>query len=183
VPSHTDEWIDLDDERHHGRVRARRLAYRTCTVLLVALVGGAVLETTGVAVYGVHTSTVEASSPDGWHLEVRYGDRSRPALATPFDIEVRHDGGFDGPVTVAVTSEYLAMWDENGLDPAPSEETSDAERTLWTFEPPDGDTLGVSFDARIEPAVQSGERGRVAVIDDATGEELVAVEFQTTVLP
>ncbi len=164
-----------------GRIGRRRIGYRICGIVLALVVLGAVVEAAGTPVYGVHSRHVTAAD-DGWELDVRYGDRSRPALATPFDIEVTRAGGFDGPVTVAVTSEYLALWDENGLDPAPSSETADALRTLWTFDPPDGDTLVVSFDARIEPGAQNGERGRVAVLDDDGG-EAVAVEFETVVLP
>jgi hypothetical protein len=74
------------------------------------------------------------------------------------------------------------MWDENGLDPGPAEETADATTTYWTFDPPAGDTLRISFDARIEPAAQTGERGSVAVLDD-DGSPLARVEFETTVLP
>ena len=107
---------------------------------------------------------------------------SRPALATPFGIEVTSPDGFDEPITVAVRSEYLAMWDENGLDPSPAEESSDGQSTLWTYDPPDGDTLAISFDARIEPAAQNGESGRVAVLD-GNGVELVSVDFRTRVLP
>ena len=48
---------------------------------------------------------------------------SRPALATPFDIRVDADGGFDEPVRIAVDQAYLRLWDENGLVPAPRRET------------------------------------------------------------
>ena len=174
--------MHLDDARSAGALRRRRFGYRLTTAVLTALVGLAVVD--GAApfgIYGVQTNTV-SSTGNGIDLEVRYGTVSRPALATPFEIEVTSPGGFDGPVTVAVRSTYLAMWDENGLDPSPSEETADGESTFWTFDPPDGDVLAISFDARIEPAAQNGEAGRVAVVDDA-GAELVAVEFTTRVLP
>ena len=91
---------------------------------------------------------------------------SRPALATPFDIEVHQDGGFDGPVRIAVDQEYLRMWDENGLVPAPSAETVMGPWVVWEFDPPIGDTLLVTYDARIEPAAQEGRSGAVAVLDD-----------------
>ena len=109
---------------------------------------------------------------------MRYGTVSRPALATPFEIEMTRPGGFDGPVTVAVTSSYLAMWDENGLDPSPAEETATAEETLWTFEPPAGEVLAIMFDARIEPGAQSGRSGRVAVLDE-DGTEIVGGRTST----
>ncbi len=174
----------LGDTPRHSVLRRRRLGYVITTIALSALIGLAVVDAVApFGVYGVDTDTASASGADGFDLEVRYATVSRPALATPFDIVVRREGGFDGQqVTVAVLSGYLAMWDENGLDPGPAEETADATYSFWTFDTPEGDTLRIALDARIEPAAQTGERGRVAVVDDA-GTELVAVDFETRVLP
>ena len=175
--------LHLGDEPGTSALRRRKLGYTITVVVLTAVVGAAVVDAaTPAGIYGVQSRTTAATGPDGTRLEVRYATVSRPALATPFDIEVTSPGGFDAPVTVAVRSEYLAMWDENGLDPSPSEETADGESTLWTFEPPDGDVLSISFDARIEPAAQNGESGRVAVLDDE-GVPIVTVDFRTRVLP
>jgi hypothetical protein len=160
---------------------ARRLLYTATTAALTLILGLAVLDGFDVAdVYGVDTATAEASG-GGYELAVRYGTVTRPALATPFEIVVTHDGGFDGPITIAVDRAYLAMWDENGLVPAPSAETSDDEWVEWEFDPPTGDTLTVFFDARIEPAAQSGRAGRVAVLDDDRA--VAEVRFETRVLP
>lgn len=179
----TEGLLHLGDEPDAGTLRRRKFGYGLTAALLTALVGAAVVDAaTPIGIYGVQSRRVSATAADGQHLEVRYATVSRPAIATPFDIEVTSPGGFDGPVTVAVRSEYLAMWDENGLDPSPSEETADAESTLWTFEPPDGDVLRIAFDARIEPAAQNGEDGRVALLDES-GAEVVAVDFRTRVLP
>lgn len=180
----TDGIAHLGDTPRHTALRRRRVSYALTTIALSALMGLAVVDAVApFGVYGVDTETISASGADGFDLEVRYGTVTRPALATPFDIVVRREGGFDGrQVTVAVLSSYLAMWDENGLDPGPAEETADATYSFWTFDTPDGDTLRIVLDARIEPAAQTGERGRVAVVDDA-GTELVAVDFETWVLP
>jgi hypothetical protein len=53
---------------------------------------------------------------------------------------------------------------------------------VWEFDPPVGDTLLVTYDARIEPAAQSGRSGEVAVLaaDDAV---LTEVSFTTRVMP
>ncbi|HET9441972.1 MAG TPA: hypothetical protein VFO65_01545 [Acidimicrobiales bacterium] len=178
----------LDEVRHiegeDGAVlaRKRRRLYRVTTTVLCLIVGLAVLDAVGLTgVYGVKTRTVRAEGA-GLELEVRYPGVARPALAAPFEITLVRPGGFDGPVTVAVTSDYLAIWDANGLDPEPSSSTTDAQRLLWEFEPPDGDTLVVSFDARIEPGMQQGKSGRVEVLDD-DGATQVAVDFRTRVLP
>ena len=160
----------------------RRIGYAVTTTLLSALMFAVVLDTSGsVAILGVDGSTVDASS-SGVDLTVTYAEVSRPALATPFDIEVHRAGGFDEPVRVAVDQEYLRMWDENGLVPAPSAETVMGPWVVWEFDPPIGDTLLVTYDARIEPAAQEGRSGRVAVLDgdDAA---IVQVDFTTRVLP
>ena len=133
------------------------------------------------AIFGVDSTTVSAADGD-LRLEVTYGEVSRPALATPFDIEVTQPGGFDGPVRVAVDQEYLRMWDENGLVPAPSAETVMGPWVVWEFDPPIGDTLRVSYDARIEPAAQEGRSGAVAVLG-ADDEAIVQVELTTRVWP
>jgi len=182
MPSSTlDTAVDVAGEAQQRLYRRRRLGYRVTSVALTLLVGAALVDASDVTVYGVDTDHAVASAA-GWQLDVRYGTRSRPALATPFEIEVRREGGFDGPVTIAVSADYLAMWDENGLDPQPTGETQDGDTLQWTFEPPDGDVLVVSYDARIEPGAQNGKDGRVAVLDPS-GAELVAVEFRTDLLP
>lgn len=176
--------VHLGEDESRAGLRRRRAGYAVVSVVLAAIVGAAVLDAVAsIGIYGPHTETVATTGVDGVELEVRYGTVTRPALATPFDITITRPGGFGGQqVTVAVRSEYLAMWDENGLDPGPAEETADATTTYWTFEPPEGDTLRIRFDARIEPAAQNGERGSVAVLDD-DGSVVAAVEFETRVLP
>jgi hypothetical protein len=175
--------VHLDRPEAANVVRRRSILYRATTIVLTLLVGLAVVDAFDVAdVYGVKTDHVTASG-GGYTLDVRYGTVSRPALATPFEITVTKPGGFDGPVALAVDRGYLAIWDENGLDPDPSESSTDAEFVYWVFEPPAlGETLVVSYDARIEPAVQSGKSGSVAIVDD-DGSRLVSVRFRTRVLP
>ncbi|MBA2313068.1 MAG: hypothetical protein H0V97_09760, partial [Actinobacteria bacterium] len=59
-------------------------------------------------------------------------------------------------MTVATTLDYFELFDENGLDPDPSAATVSGELLVWTFDPPEGETLTVALDARLGPAVQSG---------------------------
>ena len=134
-------------------------------------------------VYGVRTGEKTATG-SGYELTLTYTKVTRPGLATPWSVEVRHPGGFDsGLVTVAATSSYFDAFDENGLDPDPARSTSDGERTIWQFEPPPGDTLTVSFDARIEPGVQLTRlEGEVAVLGPA-GDNVVSADFGTFVMP
>jgi hypothetical protein len=160
----------------------RRRGYAVTTFFLsVLMLLVAVDSLESAAIFGVDSDTVEASE-SGIDLAVTYGKVSRPALATPFDIEVHQPGGFDGPVRVAVDQEYLRMWDENGLVPAPSAETVMGSWVVWEFDPPIGDTLLVSYDARIEPAAQEGRSGAVALLDDDDA-VIVQVDFTTRVWP
>jgi hypothetical protein len=173
--------VDQPEGRSVGR--KRRVLYGVTTALLSLLLGAAIVDGLGAAdIYGVDSATTTATA-GGTTLEVRHGTVSRPGLATPFDITVRRAGGFDAPVRIAVDSAYLAMWDENGLDPQPTAETQDESVVMWEFDPPEsGETLVVSFDARIEPAVQRGASGHVALLDD-DGSEVIRVRFSTRILP
>jgi len=164
------------------RVPRRRLGYRFTTTFVTAVVVIAMIDgATPAAILGVDSRTARAEGP-GFELAVTYGEVSRPALATPFDIEIEQPGGFDEVVRVAVDHEYLRMWDENGLSPAPAEESVLGEWVVWEYDPPSGTTLRITFDARIEPAAQEGRSGAVAVLD-ADDDELARVDFTTRVLP
>ena len=157
------------------RVARARMSRRLgIGILALFLVLGA------INVFGVRSDKVSASG-GGYELTVTYAAMSRPGLATPWDVEVRHRGGFDGPITIATTGDYLDMFDENGLDPDPSSSTATEELIIWEFEPPSGDTLTVSFDARLEPAVQVGRAGETSVLVD--GRSVVQVAYTTRVMP
>lgn len=134
-------------------------------------------------VYGVRTRTASASA-GGYELSVRYATVSRPGLATPWSLEVRRPGGFPDGLTVAITSSYFDAFDENGLDPQTVEETNDGEWTIWTFGPSAGDTVAVSFDARIEPGVQLTRlKGQAEVRANPSGAPVATVAFSTFVMP
>lgn len=171
----TAQQVVLPDAQGATLHRRRRLA-----VDGFAVVVGLVFLAGLLNLPGVRSSTAEAAG-EGVELSVFHGRVTRGGLATPFDITVTRPGGFDEPVVVGVTYEYLALFDENGLDPEPASATTMGEWLLWEFDPPVGDRLDISFDARVEPAVQRGKPGSVAVFDGE--EELVRVDFRTTVLP
>ena len=129
---------------------------------------------------GVRTATTTARG-GGYELTVTYGRVSRPGLATPWSLEIHHPGGFDGPVMVSTNNTYLDLLDENGFDPQPSKSTATADEVIWEFDPPDGDTLGVSLDGRVEPGVQWGGTGVTSVLVD--GKPVVTAKYKTWVLP
>jgi hypothetical protein len=129
---------------------------------------------------GVRSATATANG-GGYELTVTYGKVSRPGLATPWSLEIHHPGGFDGPVTVSTNTKYLDLFDENGFDPEPSKTTATPDEVIWEFEPPDGDTLGVSLDARIEPGAQWGRTGETSVLVD--DKPVATARYKTWILP
>jgi hypothetical protein len=158
-----------------GRIRLYRNLRRLIIAGLVAVLALAL-----AGVLGTTTATVTAAR-GGYELTVTYPKVTRPGLAIEWSVEVRHRGGFDGPVRISTTSDYLGLFDENGLDPDPSSTTQTASDVVWEFDPPDGDTLTVSFDARTEPARQSGRAGRTAVLDGSR--PVVEASYRTRVMP
>ncbi|MEA2686425.1 MAG: hypothetical protein QOE93_1620 [Actinomycetota bacterium] len=168
----------LPPERLLRQVRRDRFGRRVFTVALAVFLALGVL-----GLYGVRTGEKNATG-GGYQLTVTYTKISRPGLATPWAVEIRRPGGFgDDLVTVAVTAAYFDAFDENGLDPDPAESFNDGERSVWRFEPPPGDVMTVSFDARIEPGVQlKTVKGTVAVLDPSDA-AVASVDFKTLVLP
>ncbi|HKY75630.1 MAG TPA: hypothetical protein VJS45_05805 [Acidimicrobiia bacterium] len=157
------------------RSRRARTARRAFMLLLFAFLALGLSGQLGVQ---SRSTTVEGG---GYTLTVTYGQVSRPGLATPWSFEVHRPGGFEGPIAVSTKTSYLDMFDENGLDPDPSKATATPEVVIWEFEPPDGDTLSVSFDARIEPAAQWGRSGETSVLED--GKPVVTAKYKTWVMP
>jgi hypothetical protein len=85
-------------------------------------------------------------------------------------------------VTLKVDAPYLAILDENGIDPDPIEGFNDGTWVWWSFSVPAGSpSLTVTFDARIEPGVQWGTGGSAALEID--GHTIVTAEFATWVMP
>lgn len=132
--------------------------------------------------FGVRHAEVSEEA-DGYELTVTYGAASRPGLATLWEVEVRREGGFDGPITLATTASYFGAFDQNGLDPGPDKAYGEGDQIVWEFEPPEGDVFSLSFDARIEPSQQLETfPARTALLDE-DGDEIVAVSYETKVWP
>lgn len=134
-------------------------------------------------VLGVRTSTA-GSTGNGYRIEVTYAAVTRGGLATPLSIEVGTDDGSALPevVTIRVASDYLALLDDNGMEPTPVSSFNSGGFTSWDFEvPPRVSTLEVVLDARLEPTVQWGEQGSAELWID--GDLQAAVEFRSRVMP
>lgn len=170
VVATTPEDVDL------ARLRRARAGRRFGVTLLVVFLAGGL-----AGLYGVRTRDVTATG-GGYEITLEYAAVSRPGLAAPWQLTVRKDGGFgDQPVSIAVSSPYLDLFTDTDIEPEPSTSRSGSGTTVWEFEPPDGDTLEVSVDARIEPGVQKGKRGWAGVLVD--GNPVVRVDFRTVVVP
>lgn len=134
-----------------------------------------------LGVLGVRTTTV-AAEEGGYHLEVLHASVTRGGLATPFQVTVSRQGGLPEQVTLRLSSEYLAMFDQNRVDPEPSDSYADGTWTSWTFSVPAGESvLRVDLDATLEPAVQWGKDGEVAVME--SGSPVTTVRIRTWVAP
>lgn len=155
----------------------RALRLLAVIVMLSVVVGAA----TGMLGVRSRTASGEAG---GVEATVEYAHVVRPGLAAPFSVTVasRDRTPLPSPLEVAVGLDYMELFDENGLDPQPTSEHTDAGDLVWSFEvPPEIHEFAVSFDGRIEPAVQWRRSGRVLV---TVGDRQVAdVAITTWVAP
>lgn len=171
--SETDTWPDWGGLAEVRRARAVRRG------LLVVF--GVVLALGATGFLGVREGTAHAAA-GGYDLSVTYPRVTRPGHAVPFAITVTKAGGFgDTPLTLRVATRYFALFDENGVMPAPSTETATGEHLVWEFDPPPGDVFRVYFDTRTGPNRQRGTSGDVAVL--AGDQPVVSVHLTTRVMP
>jgi hypothetical protein len=155
--------------------RRDRLARRIILGLIAVFVAAG-----AAGLLGVRISTATASGA-GYHLAVTYAAVTRSGLATPWSVEVRRAGGFDGPVTLATTRGYWQIFDANALYPDPGSATMRGDKLVWTFEPPEGETLSVLFDARAGPSIQGGHAATTEIL--VHGAPVVEVSYRTLVVP
>lgn len=122
------------------------------------------------------------ASGGGYELELLYARTARPGLDVPWEVTVRHPGGFPtDTVTLSVTSTYFDIFETQGFQPDPSDSTRDGDRLYLSFTKPEGDTLVVGFDAYVQPSSRVGRSGTLAVVAD--GRPAVSLDFETTLLP
>ncbi len=155
---------------------------RTMRGAVLVLVFGVVAAALG-GLAGLRTREVTAAA-GRLEVQVTYAQVTRPGNSTPFEIDITSTDGAPLPaeLEVRVSSAYLAMFDENGLDPEPVSSTSDGTEERWRFEvEPGSDRFHIGLDARLQPNIHSGETGTVRVGEP--GSAPVEVEFRTWVLP
>jgi len=161
----------FEDEARRAR-NWRRVGLAALWLIAAAALAGAL---------GVRMASTAATA-DGWSLEVEAPQISRGALDAPISITVSRDGGFGDDITLRVDRVLFDHLDVNLIAPAPSAETGTPELVEWTFDPPDGDVMTVTIDARLSPSEMPGiDRLGFAVI--ARGEVAVEVRPRLIVLP
>jgi hypothetical protein len=161
----------------YRRVRRAQWGRRLLLALLAAILIAGL-----IGFLGIRTRTAEASG-NGYDLQVHFASIGRPGVEVPFDIQVQKDGGFSGPIKLAVPSSYLGSMDAQSPQPEPSSTTSDGDLVIMQFDPPQGDTFGVSWSAQVDSAANPGRReATIAVIGD-DGNPAVGVSIRTWVLP
>lgn len=171
LPGSTLDGLESAAQDRHGLWARRALLTVLAGVVVAGLVG----------LLGVR-STTASDSADGWTLELEYAAVARSGLDVPFTATVTHGGGFGQQVTLALTGNYLDIYETQGFHPEPSESRRDGELLYLTFDAPsDGETFVVAYDAYTQPSAQRGKGGTLSVLDG--GEPVVTVDLDTRVWP
>ena len=126
-------------------VRRARNARRAGLILLALFVLAGL---TGVL--GIRTASVTGEA-DGYRMTVTHAQVTRAGIAVPFHVRVTHAGGFDGPLTLAISEGLLERFDFQNFYPNPSAETATADYVYYEFDPPPGDVFELNLDARTSP--------------------------------
>ncbi len=171
----TDSTDTLSDVRTVDQNRRGRVVRRITVALLALFVLAG-----GTGLFGVRSRT-STSSADGYTLSVTHAWISRAGLDTPWRVTVYHQGGFDGPVTLATTLDYFDIFESQGFTPEADSETTGGRYVYQDYSAPPGDTLTVDFDAYVQPGAQRGKQARTALI--IGGQEITAVDYRTRLVP
>ncbi|GAB3866894.1 hypothetical protein GCM10028801_39750 [Nocardioides maradonensis] len=170
-PSSTATTTNLAESSFPAALWGRRLGIGfLALVVAVDLAGG----------LGVHTVTRSAAGA-GYRLTLSYPGIARPGLDVPWRVTVEHPGGFSGPITLALTGDYLTIFETQGFHPNPTSETRDGNDLLMTFAPPPGDTFVLDYDAYIQPASEHGADGTLAL--HVHGRAVASLAFGTFLWP
>lgn len=155
--------------------RRARWGRRVVLSLMVTVVAAG-----GSGLLGVRSATTTVDS-NGWHLAVEHAVVARAGLDVPWNVTVRHPGGFGPTITIAVTGDYFDIYETQGFHPDPSATRRDATTLYLTFDSPRGDTFVLSYDAYIQPSSQRGADATVGVVDG--GVTVASVKISTHLLP
>jgi len=158
-------------ERLRRRRTARRFGIGAIGLIVLLGLGNLVGVRTGIA----------SAAADGVTLAVTYAQVTRSGLETPWKVEVRSLGGFDGPVTITTTAEYFERFDFNQWYPEPSGTTLRDDLLVLTFDRPQGEVLLVRLDGRASPTFGLGSRATTSL--DTDGMPALSVGYRTVAMP
>ena len=149
----------------------RRIVLAVLTLIVLAGVTGFL---------GVRTGTVTANG-DGYAMQLEYAQIARAGLDVPFDVTLKHEGGFDGDIVLAMTADYFDIFEHQGVSPEPDSESSEGPMVYMTFTAPQGNEFRMGYDIYIQGSSQVGASGEVWLsVDD---KPLLLVSFTTVLLP
>lgn len=154
------------------RARALRRAFLLGLLAVVVL---------GVAGMTGHLSGTTTAAGGGYTLSVEHVQRTRAGMPADLRVVVKRPDGFDGPITLSISADYLDLLIDQQQVPQPATSTADASRVLLEFDPPPGETFQLLYKARIHPGAHRGRDAVVAVLEDGT--PAATVEVHTVVLP
>jgi hypothetical protein len=131
-------------------------------------------------VFGSWTRTVTATG-NGVTLTVTYPAVTRPGLPIRWEFEVTRSGGFDGPIELQTSFDYLHLFDVSNLEPDARSATGSDRYVSYTFDPPQGDTLRVAMDGNTEPGFHEVPPATTTV--SIGGTDATSVTYRTIVVP
>ena len=153
-----------------------RWTHRAGVAMLTLLVAAGALGLLGPR------SGVVRTTAAGYELEVEHASVTRAGVPAPLHLRVTREGGFDGPVRLALCDDWFDHQDFQSWYPTPAAEVGELDKLVYEFDPPVGGTLEVSLDAHTAPGDFGGrDRCRVEVLEDDV--PVTGVEFTTWRLP
>jgi hypothetical protein len=136
-----------------------------------------------IGLLGVRSATTRVRAADGAAtLTVHYAHVARAGLDVPFEITVDEQGGFAGNVVLAVSRDYLDLFNRNAVAPNPDSETGDDQNVIWEFQPPQSTVLTVSVDMQVQSGRHWGRSGYVALLDK-NHKQIARAKFKTWLAP
>jgi hypothetical protein len=163
------------EELTEGRLKRQRAARRAMLAVLALFLVLGVFE-----VFGSKTDAVSATGA-GYTLTVAYPSVTRPGLPIRWEIQVENPNGFEGPIELRTTFDYLHLFDISNLEPEPSSSTGTMADVVYTFEPPAGEIFRVSMDGNAEAGLHEIPSATTSLFVDGSVE--VSVTYSTRVVP
>jgi hypothetical protein len=153
----------LEDLQSHDQLRRGRWLRRAFIAVLAVLV---VIDLTGLL--GVHTSSKETDF-GGYQVRLDYPRFARAGQDVLWRVTLRHEGGFGkDPIVLAVSADYFDIFETQGFYPDPDTQSATTRYVYYSYQPPPGDTMTVTFDAYIQPGSQIGRSATLAVTVGST---------------